>query len=414
VEPALASRYRDVRAATERLCEPLSAEDCAIQSMPDASPAKWHLAHTSWFFETFVLEDAIRGYRPFHADFRFLFNSYYNSVGEQYPRPERGMISRPSLEEVLAYRAHVDERMLDLLARSPGARLASVVEVGLQHEQQHQELILTDVKHLLSRNPLHPVYRDAPALARAAAPPLRWLAYSEGVREIGHDGVGFSFDNERPGHRALVGAFELASRPVTNGEFLEFVRDGGYEQPEHWLSDGWAKVRGDGWRAPLYWEERDGEWLQMTLSGLREVRAEEPVVHVSYYEADAFASWAGARLPSEEEWETAAGPLPIEGNFAESGLLHPAALRTSNGGGPSQMFGDVWEWTRSAYAPYPGYRQPPGAFGEYNAKFMCNQLVLRGGSCATPISHIRPTYRNFFFADSRWQFSGIRLARDAG
>jgi ergothioneine biosynthesis protein EgtB len=414
VEPALASRYRDVRAATERLCEPLSAEDCAIQSMPDASPAKWHLAHTSWFFETFVLEDAIRGYRPFHADFRFLFNSYYNSVGEQYPRPERGMISRPSLEEVLAYRAHVDERMLDLLARSPGARLASVVEVGLQHEQQHQELILTDVKHLLSRNPLHPVYRDAPALARAAAPPLRWLAYSEGVREIGHDGVGFSFDNERPGHRALVGAFELASRPVTNGEFLEFVRDGGYEQPEHWLSDGWAKVRGDGWRAPLYWEERDGEWLQMTLSGLREVRAEEPVVHVSYYEADAFASWAGARLPSEEEWEIAAGPLPIEGNFAESGLLHPAALRTSNGGGPSQMFGDVWEWTRSAYAPYPGYRQPPGAFGEYNAKFMCNQLVLRGGSCATPISHIRPTYRNFFFADSRWQFSGIRLARDAG
>jgi ergothioneine biosynthesis protein EgtB len=402
-----------VRAATERLSDPLSAEDCALQSMPDASPVKWHLAHTSWFFETFVLADEVRDYRPFHPDFRFLYNSYYNAVGDQYPRPKRGMLSRPSLEEVLAYRAHVDARMLDLLSRPLAPRLASVVELGLHHEQQHQELILTDVKHLLSLNPLRPAYRDAPVPARAPAPPLRWHAHAEGVHWIGHAGAGFSFDNERPRHRALVEAFELASRPVTNGEFLEFVRDGGYAQPEHWLSDGWAKVQADGWRAPLYWEQRDGEWLQLTLSGLREVRAEEPVVHVSYYEADAFASWAGARLPSEAEWEIATGALPIQGNFAESGLLHPAALRIPAGDGPSQMFGDVWEWTRSGYAAYPGYRPAAGAFGEYNAKFMCNQLVLRGGSCATPISHIRPTYRNFFFPDSRWQFSGIRLARDA-
>ena len=410
--PDLAARYRAVRAATERLAAPLSPEDCTPQSMPDASPVKWHLAHTSWFFETFVLEAAAPGYRPLEPAYRVLFNSYYHAVGEQHFRPERGLVTRPGLAEVLAYRRHVDGHCLALLE---GGRLApaaqAVLELGLHHEQQHQELILTDVKHLLSKNPLRPAYASrAPAPAGAAAP-LAWAPYPAGLREIGHAGAGFAFDNEGPRHRVFVHAFALASRAVTNGEYLAFMQDRGYERPELWLSDGWATVEREGWRAPLYWTEQDGAWHHFTLAGLLPVAPAEPVAHVSAYEADAYARWAGARLPTEAEWEVVAAGMPVAGNFVESGRLHPAAAPP--GPSPAQLFGDVWEWTSSAYAAYPGYRPPPGALGEYNGKFMANQLVLRGGSCATPASHIRASYRNFFHPDARWQWSGIRLARDA-
>ncbi len=412
-------RYREVRSSTLRLVRPLSAEDCAIQSMEDASPAKWHLAHTTWFFETFVLERVVPEFRPFDDSFRVLFNSYYNSVGEQHPRPRRGMLSRPSLETVVAYRASVDDQIEELLERGPDAETARVVEIGLHHEQQHQELLLTDVKHMLSCNPLRPAYdaRIKPQLGRSGA--FEWHRYEEGLREIGHGGGGFAFDNETPNHRAFLNAFELASRPATNGEFIAFMEDGGYERPELWLSDGWALAQREGWRAPLYWKRRDedGAWTLLSLAGPWEVDPEAPVTHLSFYEADAFASWSGARLPSEAEWEVAAREVPVEGNFVESGLLHPVpgpAPGARPPGAPGQLFGDVWEWTASAYAPYPGYVAPPGALGEYNGKFMCSQLVLRGGSCATPRSHLRPTYRNFFYPHQRWQFSGVRLARDAG
>jgi ergothioneine biosynthesis protein EgtB len=413
-EADLAARYAAVRRATESLCEPLSPEDCALQSMPEASPAKWHLAHTSWFFETFVLEGS-PGYRAFSPHFRFLFNSYYNSVGDQYPRPRRGLLSRPSLSEVLAYRAHVDGRVLALLSdgEEVPAGLRDVIELGLQHEQQHQELILTDVKHLLSCNPMRPAYRSRPPAPAADPGPLRWKRFESGLRWIGHEGAGFAFDNETPRHRVFLASFELASRPVTAGEFLEFMQDGGYARSELWLSDGWQVVCARGWEAPLYWERRDGAWVSMTLSGIREVRREEPVCHVSFYEADALARWAGARLPTEAEWEVAASEARVQGNFLESGLLHPAPLAPEGAAeGPAQLYGDVWEWTGSSYAPYPGYRPPAGALGEYNAKFMSGQLVLRGGSCATPCNHVRATYRNFFPPDARWQFSGVRLARD--
>jgi ergothioneine biosynthesis protein EgtB len=410
----LAARYGEVRATSERLAEPLSPEDCAIQSMTDASPTKWHLAHTSWYFETFVLESAIAGYQPFDARFRVLFNSYYNSVGEQYERPKRGMLSRPSFEEVCAYRRHVDERILALLeaGTSLDPALADIFVLGLHHEQQHQELILTDVKHMLSINPLRPAYRKTPVPPRCSAPALRWTRYDEAMHEIGHDGGGFAFDNEGPRHRVFLQAFDLASRPVTNGEFLDFIDDGGYQQPDAWLSDGWAAVQREGWRGPLYWESGDDTRRMLTLGGLREIRAEEPVCHVSFYEADAYARWAGARLPSEHEWEIATANAPIEGNFLESDLLHPAAAGETTGNF-AQLFGDVWEWTRSAYAPYPGYRPPAGALGEYNGKFMSNQMTLRGSSCATSQSHVRASYRNFFYPTARWQFSGFRLARDA-
>jgi ergothioneine biosynthesis protein EgtB len=409
----LADRFRAVRAATERLAEPLSPEDATAQSMPDASPVKWHLAHTSWFFETFVLE-SVPGHRPFDPSYRVLFNSYYHAVGEQHLRAERGLITRPGLAEVRAYRAHVDAACLALLARgalSPAQ--CEALELGLQHEQQHQELILTDLKHLLAKNPRQPVYRPRPpGDAPGAAPALAWHDHPPGLREIGHAGAGFAFDNEGPRHRVYVHAFALASRLVTNGEYLAFMADRGYERPELWLSDGWAAVCANGWRAPLYWRERDGAFRQFTLAGLREVAPAEPVTHVSAYEADAYARWAGARLPSEAEWEVVAAGAEIAGNFVESGRLQPAPAAEA-GDDPLQLFGDVWEWTSSAYAPYPGYRPPPGALGEYNGKFMANQLVLRGGSCATALSHVRASYRNFFHPDARWQFSGIRLARDA-
>jgi ergothioneine biosynthesis protein EgtB len=408
----LRDRFERVRRATERLAEPLSAEDCALQSMPDASPTKWHLAHTSWYFETFVLESALAGYRHFDPSYRVLFNSYYNGVGDQYPRPRRGLLSRPGLDEVLAYRRHVDRHVLALLDK--GERLeaspAQVIELGIHHEQQHQELVLTDVLHLLSCNPLRPAYRAAPPPPRGRAPAAGWLRIEGGVREIGHTGTDFAFDNEGPRHRVWLEPFELATRPVTNAEYLAFMEAGGYRQPEHWLADGWAAVREQGWEAPLYWERGAEGWRTLTLGGLQEVHAEEPVCHLSYYEADAYARWAGARLPGEAEWECAAQGVPVEGNFVESGRLHPAPAPAA---GLAQLFGDVWEWTASPYVPYPGYRPPAGALGEYNGKFMSNQLVLRGGSCATPRSHVRASYRNFFYPHQRWQFSGLRLARDA-
>jgi ergothioneine biosynthesis protein EgtB len=410
----LQQRYDRLRAQTEALAAPLSAEDCALQSMPDASPTKWHLGHTSWFFETFILERALPGFAPYRPEFRVLFNSYYVGVGVRHPRPERGLLSRPSLQEVRAYRASVDERMHLLLERHAAAvhQFGALIELGLHHEQQHQELILTDVKHLLSRNPLFPVYAEEKQPPSSPAAPLGWRSFPEGIRQIGHDGEGFAFDNEQPRHRVFVGAFQLADRLVTNGEYRAFIEDGGYERPELWLSEGWDQRSAQGWRAPLYWDEngraengRSESGRQFTLRGLRPIAPEEPVAHVSYYEADAYARWAAARLATEAEWETAAAGEPLSGNFLESGALHPRA-------GTGQFFGDAWEWTSSAYAPYPGFEAAEGAVGEYNGKFMVNQYVLRGGSCATPISHIRPTYRNFFPASARWQFSAIRLARD--
>jgi ergothioneine biosynthesis protein EgtB len=409
---SLAERYREVRRTTDRLAEPLSPEDCTVQSMPDASPVKWHLAHTTWFFETFVLERGLSDYRPYHPQFRVLFNSYYNRVGAQHPRPERGLLSRPSLDEVRAYRAAIDRRVLELFERSAVEPLADTIELGLHHEQQHQELIVTDVKHMLSLNPLRPAYRDCPPAPARDVPPLRWFHHPGGIAWIGHGGGSFSFDNERPRHRVLVDAFALASRLVTNGEYLEFVEDGAYARPELWLSDGWDAVRSQGWQAPLYWHGDRDAWRVTTLSGLRDLRRDEPVCHVSFYEADAFARWSGARLPSEFEWEIFAAKTTPDGNFVESGWLHPTGLEAAASDAPAQLFGDVWQWMQSPYAPYPGYRPPAGALGEYNAKFMCNQLVLRGGSCATPRSHVRATYRNFFPPQARWQFSGIRLARD--
>jgi ergothioneine biosynthesis protein EgtB len=412
---SLVQRYRELRATTVQLAAPLSPEDQVVQSMPDASPTKWHLAHTSWFFETFVLEAAVPGYRAFHPEFRTLFNSYYQSVGEPFSRPARGLLTRPALDEVLAYRRHVDRHVEALLEKEPDLepRLRDVVVLGLHHEQQHQELLLTDAKHLLAQNPLLPAYQEREAPPRGRAPTLAWVGFGEGVREIGHAGSGFAFDNEGPRHRAFVAAFELASRPVTNAEYVAFLDAGGYREPAHWTSDGFQWAREHAIEAPAYWLRRDGGWWVQTLAGPEPLRGEDPVCHVSWYEADAFARFAGARLPTEAEWETAAAPAPIEGHFAESGDFHPRAAR--GGSGPlAQLYGDVWEWTASPYTPYPGYRPPAGALGEYNGKFMANQMVLRGGSCATPRSHIRATYRNFFYPQARWQLSGLRLARDRG
>jgi ergothioneine biosynthesis protein EgtB len=410
---SLAARYAAVRAATERLCEPLEAEAYQLQPAPEASPAKWHLAHTSWFFETFLLGPHAPGYEPFHPAFAYLFNSYYESVGSRHPRPERGLLSRPTVAEVYRYRAHVDAAMGEwLTARGDlPAEAAAVVELGLSHEQQHQELILTDLKLALSRNPLTPVYRPAPAGPEVAPPgPADWVRFPGGLVEVGHDGGGFAFDNEGPRHKVYLRPFALASRLVTAGEYRAFVADGGYTRPELWLSDGWAARTAHDWQHPLYWH-RDGDRCRaFTLAGLRDVADGEPVCHVGYYEADAFARWAGARLPTEAEWEVAAaGQNPDAGHFADDGHYHP---RPATDGGLSQLFGDCWEWTASPYAAYPGYRPAAGALGEYNGKFMCNQLVLRGGSCASPRGHLRATYRNFFPPEARWQFSGIRLARD--
>jgi ergothioneine biosynthesis protein EgtB len=415
----LIEQYQQVRQFSEHLCAPLHPEDYVIQSMPDCSPTKWHLAHVSWFFETFLLQSAVPDYRSLDPAYAYLFNSYYNAVGDKYPRPQRGLVSRPTVQETYRYRAHVDEQVLDLLECATDeqlADLAPIVTLGLNHEQQHQELIVTDLKHMLSHNPLHPVYVPGLPTAHTTVPPLQWLTFDEGVQWIGFDGNGFSFDNELPRHRVFVESYRLASRLVTNGEYLAFMADGGYERPEFWLSMGWATVQQEGWRAPLYWQaEEDGSWSQITLAGARRVDPAEPVCHLSYFEADAYAHWAGARLPTEAEWELAAARVPVEGSFVEGGRFHPRALEVAPpSGGPelAQMYGEVWQWTQSSYSPYPGFRIAPGALGEYNGKFMCNQYVLRGGSCATPRAHIRPTYRNFFPPDARWQFSGLRLAKD--
>jgi len=414
---ALAERYQQVRQATEALSAPLAVEDYVIQSMPDCSPTKWHLAHVSWFFETFLLKPSVLDYQPLNPQYAYLFNSYYNAAGDKYPRPQRGLISRPTVDEVYRYRKHVDEHVLDMLecaGEEDLPRVAPIVTLGLNHEQQHQELIVTDLKHMLSHNPLHPVYIDPSPNPATDIALMGWLEFPEGVYWIGHDGNDFAFDNEEMRHREFIQKFRLAGRLVTNAEYMTFMKDGGYQRPEFWLSMGWATVLQEGWRAPLYWEEDDGAWWQYTLSGLRSVDPAEPLTHVSYFEADAYARWAGARLPTEAEWEVAAATVPIEGNFVESGRFHPQPLKTSaDNAGIAQMYGDVWEWTQSSYSPYPGFRIAPGALGEYNGKFMCNQYVLRGGSCATPRSHIRPTYRNFFPPEARWQFSGVRLAQDS-
>ena len=409
-------QYQKVRRFTEQLCEPLVTEDYVIQSMPDVSPTKWHIAHVTWFWETFLLSPALPGYKSLHPQYAYLFNSYYNTLGQRHCRPKRGLISRPTVKETYAYRRYVDEHVLDLLGQLDDEQLTKLVPIillGLNHEQQHQELMVTDIKHVLSCNPLNPAYVERLATGASSVPILEWLSFPEGIHWIGHEGDGFAFDNEGPRHRQFVQSFQLASRLVTNREYLEFMDDGGYENPLLWLSEGWATVQQEEWKAPLYWEKLDGRWWIMTLSGLREVDPAEPVCHVSYFEADAYARWAGARLPTEAEWEVAARDVPMEGNFVESGLYHPTPLSASTTNGKlAQMYGDVWEWTQSSYAPYPNFKPDPGAVGEYNGKFMCNQYVLRGGSCATSLSHIRSTYRNFFPANAQWQFMGIRLAKE--
>jgi ergothioneine biosynthesis protein EgtB len=412
--PDLSRLYRSVREATTRLGAPLSDADATVQSMPDASPAKWHLAHTTWFFERMILEQNLPGYRAFDPQFNFLFNSYYESVGARQPRPRRGMLTRPSLETVYAYRDHVDRAMASLIQDDLRPAVAELIELGCNHEQQHQELLLTDILHLFAQNPVRPAYKDPGPIAvgETDRSPPRYRRFDGGVAEIGHDGVGFAFDCEGPRHRVLVEPFELADRLVTNAEWMEFMADGGYRTPLLWLSAGWATVQSEGWTAPLYWDERaDGYW-SMTLRGAQPVDPAAPVTHVSYFEADAFATWAHRRLPSEFEWEHAARGEPLRGNFVESGRLRPAPALAGQTGS-RQIHGDVWEWTRSAFAPYPRFKPAPGAVGEYNGKFMCGQFVLRGGSCATPASHMRTSYRNFFPPDARWQFSGLRLAGDA-
>jgi ergothioneine biosynthesis protein EgtB len=421
---ALAERFCEVRAWSEQLCEPLQTEDYVVQSMPDCSPTKWHLTHTSWFFETFVLKNARPDYQARHPQYNFLFNSYYNAVGERHCRPQRGLLSRPTVEETFAYRADIDDHMLGLLNEIDEEQLkvlSPLIVLGFHHEQQHQELMLTDLKHMFASNPLHPVYRERQTAPKYFAAQPHWEAWDASLYEIGYNTEqpsfdGFAFDNESPRHRQWLEAWALSSRLVTCGDYLEFMVDGGYSRPELWLSMGWNTVQQQGWEAPLYWEKRGGAWWQMTLSGMRLVENDEPVCHVSFFEADAYARWKakqepGVRLPSEAEWEIGAQNLPLTGSFAESKHFHPVEGEVET---PSlqQMFGEVWQWTRSAYLPYPGYVADEGALGEYNGKFMCNQWVLRGGSCATPRSHIRSTYRNFFPPEARWQFSGIRLAKD--
>jgi ergothioneine biosynthesis protein EgtB len=418
--PALSQRYLELRAQTVALAAPLSEADCQAQSMADASPVKWHLAHVTWFFETFVLEAHEAGFRPHHPAYRVLFNSYYNGVGEQHPRPQRGLLTRPSLAEVLAWRAAVDARVLALLAQPVPAELAALVELGLQHEQQHQELLLTDLLHLFSCNPLAPAYRPAPPRTAAEPVPLEWVQAEGGVVEIGHAGGGFAFDNETPRHRQWLAPHALANRLVTQGEWAEFIADGGYRDPRWWLAAGWDWVRAQGVQAPLYWRPDGAAWQVFTLHGQVALEPLAPVVHISLYEADAYARWRAAtsglplRLPTEAEWEHAAQGAAqgqAHGNFVDSGLLQPLPARAGLQG-LQQLYGDVWEWTRSAYLPYPGFRTSAGAVGEYNGKFMVNQTVLRGGSCVSPRQHLRASYRNFFPADARWQFTGLRLACD--
>jgi ergothioneine biosynthesis protein EgtB len=405
--------YQDIRHQTRGLVAGLSDADTTVQSMADASPAKWHLAHTTWFFEAMVLAAHDPEYIPFDPQYAFLFNSYYELMGPRHARPKRGLLTRPTLAQINLYRDHVDHAVAHLLQRVSDPRIRKLVELGCHHEQQHQELLLTDILHLFSENPLHPAYAPVRRDSLAAAPTsLTYSNYAGGVVEIGHSGQAFAFDCESPRHRVIRSAYRLANRCVTNREWLEFIADGGYRTPLLWLSDGWTESQRLGWTMPLYWWEEGGTYFSMTLHGAQPVELDAPVTHVSYFEADAFATWSGKRLPTEAEWESAAVNEPCDGNFADTSLFRPAPA-SGVGSGPQQLFGDVWEWTRSPFSPYPGYRPTAGAIGEYNGKFMSGQYVLRGGSCVTPAKHIRASYRNFFRPDARWQFSGVRLAQDA-
>ncbi|MBV8049729.1 MAG: ergothioneine biosynthesis protein EgtB [Acidobacteriaceae bacterium] len=405
---SMRERFLDVRNTSLRITEQCSPEDQMLQSMPDASPTKWHLAHTTWFFETFILLPNLPDYKPFDTRYQYLFNSYYKGLGSHPNRGSRGLMSRPSLQQVHAFRDYVERALLNFLENA-SAEVLDLVELGLNHEQQHQELIVTDIKHALWSSPLRP---DAPIASNGTVidtPPLVWDAFPEGIYFIGHEGDEFAFDNERPRHQVFLQDFRIASRPVTNAEYLQFIQDNGYKRPELWLSDGWDTVCAQHWDAPLYWERRDdGSCWHFTLTGLKPLDPREPVCHVSFYEADAYARWSGARLPREEEWEVAAVRMPMRGTFLEDYAFHP---QPPSGHGNQQMLGDIWEWTASPYVAYPGFQPAPGLIGEYNGKFMCNQMVLRGGSCATPSSHIRASYRNFFPPQAKWQFSGIRLAQ---
>ena len=410
----LAERFIACRRQTEALTDSLTPEDLMVQSSADASPAKWHLAHTAWFFETFILTQHLPGYRSIDSRFRDLFNSYYNAIGQQPEKALRSTFSRPGLEEVRKYRHHVDKYMGELLqSGSPGEAVLKLVELGVNHEQQHQELLVTDIKHAFWSNPLRPAYQPRdPEIEVAISAPLAWVAHAGGLYEAGAEANTFYFDNEAPRHKTFLQPFRLGSRLATCGEYLAFIEDGGYQRPELWLSDGWKALHAHHWTAPLYWEKSGEGWTEFTCYGMRKLRESEPVCHVSYYEADAFARWSGARLPTEFEWEIAASGMPVEGNLLESQSFHPRPATEKQGESPQQIFGDVWEWTASAYLPYPGFQAAAGALGEYNGKFMSNQMILRGGSCATPRSHIRASYRNFFPPETRWQFSGIRLADD--
>ena len=418
---SLSSLYSGVRNRTLSLVAELGAEDMLVQTMADVSPTKWHLAHTTWFWETFLLREHLPGYKEFSCEYNYLFNSYYNGIGDRHDRPERGFLSRPPLGEVLGYRAHVDAAMMRLLGANQdlkNAALAPLIQLGLAHEEQHQELILTDIKHVLSRHPFAPAaFQAQTSRAVAQSGPPGWVAFDGGIVEIGAEAGGFHFDNEGPRHKAILTPFALADRLATNRDYADFIADGGYGTATLWLSDGWARVQAEGWTAPLYWREGAAGWEEFTLHGQQTLDPDGPVIHLSYYEASAFAEWSGARLPDEREWEHAAttGARACDGRFVDPGLsAHPGVTpqSASAAGGLRQMFGDAWEWTRSAYSPYPRYRPAPGAVGEYNGKFMCGQFVLRGGSCATARDHVRSTYRNFFPPEARWQFSGVRLARD--
>jgi len=410
----LLKQFCAVRQTTERMVAGLSPEDQNLQSMPDASPLKWHRAHTTWFFETFLLKPFDPNYQPVNEHYAYLFNSYYNGIGQQFPRARRGLMSRPDSDEVGSYREQVNDAVIRLLESAPGHRLpelAATVVLGLNHEQQHQELMVTDLKHALSFNPVAPAWTRQPEPLGPAAEQA-WIDYSGGVVTVGHSGKTFAFDNETPRHEVMLRDFQLARRPVTCGEYAEFIADGGYERPDLWLSDGWAWVKQHDIRAPLYWTRSDDHWMLHTLGCWRDMDPDEPLCHISFYEAFAYAQWSGARLPTEFEWEVAAREQTAEGHFADSERYHPASASSDEK--LVQMFGDIWEWTASSYASYPGFRAAAGAVGEYNGKFMANQMVLRGGSCATPPGHVRSTYRNFFYPGDRWQFSGLRLARDAG
>ncbi|MBU1100098.1 MAG: ergothioneine biosynthesis protein EgtB [Bacteroidetes bacterium] len=412
----LSNKYLSVRSLTESLCEPLEIEDYVVQSMPDASPIRWHIAHTSWFFETFILKEVLPNYKPLNEIYPFLFNSYYVQAGERFARPDRGLLTRPTVKEVMEYRHYIDRHMLGLIEKTTEEQLEQLTvtfNIGLNHEQQHQELMLTDLKHMFSRNPLYPVYREQPLYTPIKPADIHWVEFEESTKEIGSNGSEFFYDNEIPRHKALTLPFAIADRLVTNGEFIEFMESGGYENQILWLSSGYTAVEENNWRSPLYWQKIENEWWNYTLNGFRKVHPDEPVTHISFYEAEAYAHWKGFRLPTEFEWERASEGVEIKGNFVDDSSFHPMGLTIDTIADPlKQFYGTVWEWTCSDYAPYPGYKVPPGAIGEYNGKFMSGQIVLRGGSCATSQNHIRKTYRNFFPHSARWQFMGIRLAKD--